>query len=45
VKPTFAERADFEYLERDHRKLTAQVAALTAVVGGITSIGTLTSTS
>ena len=39
MEPTFVERADFEHLERHHRELTTQVAALTAVVGAITSVG------
>ena len=30
---------DFERLEKDHLELKAQVAALTAVVGGITTAG------
>ena len=37
--PTFAKRDNFDRLETDHRKMTAQVAALTAVVGGVTSLG------
>ena len=33
------ELADFERLEKDHRELKAQLATLTAVVGGITTAG------
>jgi hypothetical protein len=39
VESKCVELADFERLEKDHEELKAQLAALTAVVGGITTAG------
>src|SRR6478609_3236544 len=39
VKSKSVKLVDFERLEKDHLELKAQVAALTAVVGGITTAG------